>query len=71
MESVELVFCRGCRVLLKNWEPENPYFCGAYEQCIPLYQVRIARQALKELSDISSIAKVALQKIDDPENDNW
>jgi hypothetical protein len=71
MTESKLVFCRGCRCLLKNWEPDNSYFCGAFEQCIPIYQVRVARKALEELASVSDIAIHALQKIDDPEHDEY
>lgn len=43
MNDEPIKYCLGCGIQLKQWKPGDDEFCGAYEQCIPLWELREAK----------------------------
>lgn len=50
-EDLNLKFCLGCGIMLKQWKPGDDDFCGAREQCIPLWELREANARIALLED--------------------
>jgi hypothetical protein len=62
--EIEIKYCFGCGIQLKSWKPGDDDFCGAYEQCIPAYELKMARKRIGELEAILEAVIPALQSID-------